>query len=144
MSVPHKTGATDSVRTECALFRLQSRVVACGFTKQNADIRWVVDNEGAGGAREDRSAGSRRVAASGRETGQAGTVEAAEILPVLVFAPLLVGPAQRCAYPQPPEFATPAQSINPIEPGSANAHSRPWQRDHHVAHADHFFSSRFF
>lgn len=42
---PHKTGATDSVRTECALFRLQSRVVACGFTKQNKDIRWVVDNE---------------------------------------------------------------------------------------------------
>src|SRR5690242_4024543 len=45
MSVPHKTGATDSVRTECALFYLQSRVVACGFTKQNTDIRWVVDNE---------------------------------------------------------------------------------------------------
>ena len=45
LSVPHKTGATDSVRTECALFRLQSRVVACGFTKQNADTRWVVDNE---------------------------------------------------------------------------------------------------
>jgi beta-lactamase class A len=45
MRVPHKTGATDSVRTECALFRLQSRVVACGFTKQNADTRWVVDNE---------------------------------------------------------------------------------------------------
>jgi beta-lactamase class A len=45
MTVPHKTGATDSVRTECALFRLQSRVVACGFTKQNADIRWVTDNE---------------------------------------------------------------------------------------------------
>ena len=43
--VPHKTGATDSVRTECALFRLQSRVVACGFTKQNTDIRWIVDNE---------------------------------------------------------------------------------------------------
>jgi beta-lactamase class A len=40
-----QTGATDSVRTECALFRLQSRVVACGFTKQNADTRWVVDNE---------------------------------------------------------------------------------------------------
>jgi beta-lactamase class A len=46
MSVPHKTGATDSVRTECALFRLQSRVVACGFTKQNTDTRWVTDNEG--------------------------------------------------------------------------------------------------
>jgi beta-lactamase class A len=46
MSVPHKTGATDSVRTECALFRLESRVVACGFTKQNTDTRWVTDNEG--------------------------------------------------------------------------------------------------
>jgi beta-lactamase class A len=45
MVVPHKTGATDSVRTECALFRLQSRVVACGFTKENKDIRWLVDNE---------------------------------------------------------------------------------------------------
>jgi len=45
LSVPHKTGATDSVRTECALFRLQSRVVACGFTKENVDTRWVVDNE---------------------------------------------------------------------------------------------------
>src|SRR5690348_2826736 len=45
LSVPHKTGATDSVRTECALFRLQTRVVACALTKQNADTRWVVDNE---------------------------------------------------------------------------------------------------
>lgn len=45
VGAPHKTGATDSVRTECALFRLQSRVVACGFTKQNRDTRWVVDNE---------------------------------------------------------------------------------------------------
>ena len=45
LRVPHKTGATDSVRTECALFPLQSRVVACGFTKQNQDTRWVVDNE---------------------------------------------------------------------------------------------------
>ncbi len=45
LSVPHKTGATDSVRTECALFRLQSRVVACGFTKANTDTRWIVDNE---------------------------------------------------------------------------------------------------
>lgn len=45
LQVPHKTGATDSVRTECALFPLQSRVVACAFTKQNADTRWVVDNE---------------------------------------------------------------------------------------------------
>jgi beta-lactamase class A len=45
LTVPHKTGATDSVRTECALFPLQSRVVACVFTKQNADTRWIVDNE---------------------------------------------------------------------------------------------------
>lgn len=45
LAVPHKTGATDSVRTECALFPLQSRVVACVFTKANADTRWIVDNE---------------------------------------------------------------------------------------------------
>ena len=45
LRVPHKTGATDSVRTECAFFPLQSRVVACGFTKQNRDTRWLVDNE---------------------------------------------------------------------------------------------------
>jgi beta-lactamase class A len=45
LAVPHKTGATDSVRTECALFRLQSRVVACALTKQNTDTRWVVENE---------------------------------------------------------------------------------------------------
>ena len=45
LRVPHKTSATDSVRTECALFYLQTRVVACGFTKQNTDVRWVVDNE---------------------------------------------------------------------------------------------------
>jgi hypothetical protein len=45
LTVPHKTGATDSVRTECALFRLQTRVVACALTKQNADTRWIVDNE---------------------------------------------------------------------------------------------------
>jgi beta-lactamase class A len=42
---PHKTGATDSVRTECSLFYLQSRVVACVLTKQNADIRWILDSE---------------------------------------------------------------------------------------------------
>ncbi len=45
LTVPHKTGATDSVRTECAYFRLTSRVVACGFTRQNTDTRWLVDNE---------------------------------------------------------------------------------------------------
>jgi beta-lactamase class A len=45
LTVPHKTGSTDSVRTECALFRLQSRVVACGLTKQNTDTRYMPDNE---------------------------------------------------------------------------------------------------
>jgi beta-lactamase class A len=45
LTVAHKTGATDSVRTECALFPLQSRVVTCVFTKQNTDTRWIVDNE---------------------------------------------------------------------------------------------------
>jgi len=42
---PHKTGATDQVRAECALFYLQSRVVACVLTKENADQRWVIDSE---------------------------------------------------------------------------------------------------
>jgi beta-lactamase class A len=41
----HKTGATDAVRTECSLFYLQSRVVACVFTKENVDQRWVIDSE---------------------------------------------------------------------------------------------------
>ncbi len=45
LTVPHKTGSTDSVRTECALFRLQSRVVACGLTKENKDTRYMPDNE---------------------------------------------------------------------------------------------------
>jgi beta-lactamase class A len=41
----HKTGATDSVRTECSLFYLRNRVVACVMTKENKDIRWVLDSE---------------------------------------------------------------------------------------------------
>jgi beta-lactamase class A len=45
LTVPHKTGATDQVRTECALFPLQSRVVACVMTKENVDQRWLIDNE---------------------------------------------------------------------------------------------------
>jgi len=45
LEVPHKTGATDQVRTECALFPLQTRVVACVLTKENQDQRWVIDNE---------------------------------------------------------------------------------------------------
>jgi beta-lactamase class A len=42
---PHKTGATDEVRTECTLWYLQSRVVACVLTKENQDRRWVLDSE---------------------------------------------------------------------------------------------------
>jgi beta-lactamase class A len=42
---PHKTGATDAVRTECAVFYLQTRVVACVFTRENQDQRWVLDSE---------------------------------------------------------------------------------------------------
>lgn len=41
----HKTGATDSVRVECALFYLEPRVVACVLTGQNQDTRWIVDSE---------------------------------------------------------------------------------------------------
>jgi beta-lactamase class A len=41
----HKTGATDAVRTECSLFHLASRVAVCVLTKENADRRWVIDNE---------------------------------------------------------------------------------------------------
>lgn len=42
---PHKTGATDAVRTECAVFYLQSRVVTCVFTRDNVDQRWLIDSE---------------------------------------------------------------------------------------------------
>lgn len=42
---PHKTGATDSVRTECTLWYFRTRVVACVLTRENADTRWVLDSE---------------------------------------------------------------------------------------------------
>lgn len=42
---PHKTGDVDQARTECALFELQSRVVACVLTKENADTRYGIENE---------------------------------------------------------------------------------------------------
>jgi len=40
-----KTGLGDTVRTECSLFYLRHRVVACVLTKDNADKRWILDNE---------------------------------------------------------------------------------------------------
>jgi beta-lactamase class A len=45
LDIPHKTGETDQVRTECSLFPLQSRVVVCVLTKENVDHRYVIDNE---------------------------------------------------------------------------------------------------
>ena len=45
LNVPHKTGSTDKVRTECGLFPLQSRIAYCVLTKENADERYVIDNE---------------------------------------------------------------------------------------------------
>ena len=45
LDVPHKTGDTDQVRTECALFPLQSRVVVCVLTKENQDKRYMIDND---------------------------------------------------------------------------------------------------
>ena len=45
LEVPHKTGATDKVRTECGLFPLQSRIAYCVLTKENVDERYVIDNE---------------------------------------------------------------------------------------------------
>jgi beta-lactamase class A len=41
----HKTGATNQVRTECTLWRLPDRVVACVLTRENEDQRWLTDNE---------------------------------------------------------------------------------------------------
>ena len=41
----HKDGEGDQIRTDCGLFRLQSRVVACVLTKDNQDRRWLIDNE---------------------------------------------------------------------------------------------------
>jgi beta-lactamase class A len=40
-----KTGSVDDARLECALLYLRTRVVVCGFTKQNVDKRWVLDSE---------------------------------------------------------------------------------------------------
>lgn len=45
VSAAHKTGATNQVRTECTLWRLPDRVVACVLTKENEDRRWLTDNE---------------------------------------------------------------------------------------------------
>jgi len=43
--VASKYGAVNDARTECALWYLPARVVACVLTKQNVDQRWVLDSE---------------------------------------------------------------------------------------------------
>jgi beta-lactamase class A len=45
LDVPHKTGETNQVRTECGLFPLQSRIAYCVLTKENKDERYAIDNE---------------------------------------------------------------------------------------------------
>jgi beta-lactamase class A len=42
---PRKTGLGERIRTECALFYLRNRVVVCALTNDNADTRWIMDNE---------------------------------------------------------------------------------------------------
>lgn len=41
----HKSGETDQVRAECSLFYLRNRIIACVLTKENKDMRYVVDAE---------------------------------------------------------------------------------------------------
>ncbi|MEP6904637.1 MAG: serine hydrolase [Gemmatimonadales bacterium] len=41
----HKDGETDQVRTECSLFYLRNRVIACVLTKENKDMRYAIDSE---------------------------------------------------------------------------------------------------
>ena len=41
----HKSGKDDDVRTECGLYYLRTRVVACVLTRANTDQRWIIDNE---------------------------------------------------------------------------------------------------
>ena len=43
--VASKYGAVNDSRTECALWWLPARVVACVLTKDNVDRRWVIDSE---------------------------------------------------------------------------------------------------
>jgi beta-lactamase class A len=40
-----KDGETNQNRTECTLWYLKRRVVACVMTRENKDESWVIDNE---------------------------------------------------------------------------------------------------
>jgi beta-lactamase class A len=41
----HKSGETDQVRTECSLYYLRNRIIACVLTKENKDQRYSPDAE---------------------------------------------------------------------------------------------------
>ena len=41
----YKTGSVERTRTECSLWWLPARVVACVMTRENEDRRWVIDTE---------------------------------------------------------------------------------------------------
>jgi beta-lactamase class A len=41
----HKDGEDNAVKTECTLWYLRNRVIACVLTKENKDQRWILDNE---------------------------------------------------------------------------------------------------
>lgn len=41
----HKSGETDQVRTECSLYYLRNRIIACVLTKENVDQRYTPDAE---------------------------------------------------------------------------------------------------
>ena len=41
----HKDGESDQIRTECSLWYLRNRIVACVLTKENKDQRWIIDND---------------------------------------------------------------------------------------------------
>jgi beta-lactamase class A len=41
----YKTGSVDRTRTECSLWWLPARVVACVMTRENEDTRYVIDTE---------------------------------------------------------------------------------------------------
>lgn len=42
----HKSGDVDAARTDCGVFSLPARVVACVLTKENTDTRYWMDSEG--------------------------------------------------------------------------------------------------
>ncbi len=46
VTLAHKTGQTEAVRTDCGVFHLPAPVITCVLTKDNADKRYAADSEG--------------------------------------------------------------------------------------------------